>query len=51
MSSVTPGFIVKTAPGSIVMEVPSGVVTSKVKVVFTVIMQGSRLGPSGGSPI
>jgi len=33
------------------MEVPSGVVTSKVKVVFTVIMQGSSGLPEGGVPV
>jgi len=33
------------------MEVPSGVVTSKVKVVFTVIMQGSSVFSEGGVPV
>jgi len=44
MSSVTPSNV-KTAPGSIVMEVPDGIVTSEVKMVFTVIMQGSSGSP------
>jgi len=44
-SSVTPEFIVKTTPGSIVIEVPDGIVRSKPKVISTVIMQGSNPFP------
>ena len=53
MSSVTPGFIVKTAPEFIVMEVPDGIVTSEVKVISTVIIQASisRKAASGGMPV
>jgi len=50
MSNVTPGFIVKTAPGSIVIEIPDGIVTSEVMVISTVIIQGIIGLPEGSGP-
>ncbi len=49
MSSVA--SIIKTAPENIVMEVPDGIITSKVKVVFTMILQGSSPLTEIGGPV
>jgi len=48
---VTPGFIVKTAPGSTVIDTPDGRVTLEVKVVSSVIVQGNSILILGSVPV